>query len=104
MVQNTPTLDGQILSSADPMPSRISIIALGMSLGLLLAVSFVACVLFDLALPDYAMNRAWAPLFPGFTWLSWSSFVIGLIESFAYGWFFAVIFAPLYNFFSERFR
>ncbi|NQU59748.1 MAG: hypothetical protein HQ512_01335 [Rhodospirillales bacterium] len=76
--------------------------ALGMSLGLLLAISFVVCVLFDLVFPAYAMNPVWAPLFPGFTWLNWTSFFIGLVESFAYGWYVAVIFGPLYNFFAAR--
>lgn len=84
--------------------SPVSIVALGMTLGVLLAVTFTVCVLFDLAFPEYAMYRAWAPLFPGFSWLSWTSFVIGLVESFAYGWYFALLFAPLYNFFSGRFR
>ncbi len=73
-----------------------------MSLGLFLVISFVLCVLFDLLFPGYAMNRVWAPLFPGFTWLSWPSFFIGLAESFAYGWYVAVIFGPLYNFFAAR--
>jgi len=83
-------------------PTRVSVYALGMSLGLFLSISFVLCVLFDLLFPSYAMNRAWAPLFPGFTWLSWPSFFIGLVESFAYGWYIAVIFAPLYNFFTAK--
>lgn len=100
MTANASTLDQ---AGAAPAP-RISIYALGMSLGLLLAVSFVLCVLFDLAFPAYAMNRAWAPLFPGFAWLSWSGFLIGLVESFAYGWYVAVIFAPLYNVFAARAR
>ncbi len=89
-----------------PLPTRtksaIPIFALGMSLGLFLAVTFVLCILFDLWFPDFAMNPVWAPLLPGFTWLSWSSFFIGLVEAFAYGWYIAIIFAPLYNFFSAR--
>lgn len=81
----------------------ISITALGMTLATLFAIIFVVCVLFDLAVPQYSMNEAWAPLLPGFTWLSWTTFAIGLVESFFYGWFFAVLFAPLYNFFSGRY-
>jgi len=79
---------------------RISVYALGMSLGLFLVISFVLCILFDLLFPGYAMNRVWAPLLPGFVWLNWSSFLLGLIESFAYGWYVAVIVAPLFNMFS----
>jgi hypothetical protein len=36
------------------------------------------------------------------TWISWSSFGLGLIEAFAYGWFVALIFGPLFNYFSAR--
>ena len=104
MAENTPTINEPGLSPGQPAAPRISMVALGMSLGAFLAISFVLCVLFDLAFPGYAMNPVWAPLFPGFTWLSWSSFLIGLVESFAYGWYVAVIFVPLYNFFAARSR
>lgn len=46
---------------------------------------YVGCVLWDLLAPAYAMYRVWAPLFPGFTWLTGSGFVIGLVESLLYG-------------------
>ena len=91
-----------------PLPlrsvSRIPVVALGMSLGLFLALSFVLCVLFDLWFPAQAMNPIWAPLLPGFTWISWTSFALGLVEAFAYGWYIALVFGPLYNFFAARTR
>ena len=77
-------------------------IALGMSLGLFLAVTFILCVGFDLLFPDQAMYKSWLRLLPGFTWLSWSSFFLGLVESFGYGWYIALVFGPLYNFFVTR--
>jgi hypothetical protein len=40
---------------------------------------------------------------PGFTWLNWPSFFLGLVETFAYGWYVALVFGPLYNFFAARF-
>lgn len=83
--------------------SRIQVMALGMSLGSFFALTFVLCVLFDLWFPALAMNPVWAPLLPGFTWISWSSFLLGLIEAFAYGWYIALVFGPLYNFFARRF-
>jgi hypothetical protein len=79
---------------------RLPVIALGMSLGLFLAVTFVLCVGFDLLFPKMAMYQTWLKLLPGFTWLSWPSFFLGLIESFAYGWYIALVFAPLFNFFA----
>lgn len=81
---------------------RIPVFALGMSLGLFLAITFVFCVAFDLLFPEWAMYQAWLKLLPGFTWLSWQSFFLGLAEIFAYGWYVALVFAPLYNFFARR--
>ena len=71
---------------------------LGVALAGLFSLSYVLCVLFDLWLPAYAMNPVWAKLLPGFVWLSWSSFFLGLSETIAYGWYAALVFAPLYNF------
>jgi hypothetical protein len=82
--------------------SRIRIVALGLSLSLFLALSFVLCVLLGLLLPDRGLHQPWLQFFPGFTWLTWRSFLLGLIESFAYGWYVALVFAPLYNFFAAR--
>jgi Cu+-exporting ATPase len=50
------------------------------------------------------MHEAWLRLLPGFTWLSWGSFGVGLSESFAYGWYIALIFAPLYNLCEAKFE
>ena len=80
---------------------RLPVIWLGMSLGPFLVLTFVACVGFDLLFPAQAMARVWMPLLPGFTWLSWSSFLLGVLESLAYGWYVALIFGPLYNYFSS---
>ncbi len=89
-----------------PLPARlaprISVAALGMSLGIFLALTFVLCVLFDLWLPEQEMHQTWQRLLPGFTWLSWPSFFLGLVESFAYGWYVALIFGPLYNVFAAK--
>ena len=71
--------------------------ALGLSLSLFLALSFTLCVLAGLVLPDWSLHQPWLQFFPGFTWLTWQSFLLGLIESFAYGWYVALIFGPLYN-------
>ncbi len=82
--------------------SRIPMYVIGMSLGMFLAISYVLCVLFDMWFPALAMNPVWSLLLPGFAWLSWSSFFLGLVETFAYGWYIALVFVPLYNFFAMR--
>jgi hypothetical protein len=90
-----------------PLPARsvpcIQVVALGMSLGSFFALTFVLCVLFDLWFPALAMNPVWAPLLPGFAWLTWPSFFLGLVEAFTYGWYIALVFGPLYNFFAARY-
>ena len=96
-----PYADTEAPTPARPAP-HIPVVPFGTSLGLFFAVTFVLCVLFDLWFPALAMNSAWAPLLPGFAWISWSSFFLGLGETFAYGWFVAVIFAPLFNLLAAR--
>jgi len=87
-----------------PVPGapRIPVVALGLSLGSFFALTFVLCVLFDLWFPALAMNPVWAPLLPGFAWISWSSFLLGLVETFAFGWYIALVFGPLFNLFAAR--
>lgn len=91
--------------SGTPLPAerapKIPVFAFGMSLGLFLAVTFALCVGFDLLFPGHAMYETWLKLLPGFTWLTWPSFFLGLAESFAYGWYIALVFGPLFNIFSE---
>ena len=82
--------------------SHIPVFAFGMSLGIFLAITFVLCVGFDLLFPGMAMYETWLRLLPGFTWLTWPSFLLGLVESFMYGWYVALIFGPLFNFFARR--
>lgn len=53
--------------------------------GVVVGLLYLGCVAWDLLVPAYAMNPAWAPLFPGFTWLTGSGFVLGLVESVLYG-------------------
>jgi len=38
----------------------------------------------------------------GFEWLSWQSYLLGLVEAWGYGWYFALIWVPIYNFFAAR--
>lgn len=71
---------------------------LGSAMGCFLAISYALCVSYDV-LFGAQMYRAWVDLLPGFRWLSWGSFALGLAETIAYGVFFGLVFAPLYNFF-----
>jgi cytochrome c biogenesis protein CcdA len=81
------------------MKKGISLTAFGHATSLFLAITFVLCVAFDLIFPQHAMYEAWRKLLPGFEWISWQSFGLGLAESYGYGWYFALIWVPLYNYF-----
>jgi len=84
------------------MNSRISLYAMGHASSLFLTISYSLCVVFDLMFPEHAMYEAWQKLLPGFEWISWKSFFIGLVEIYGYGWFIALIWTPLYNIFAAR--
>ncbi|HKI62336.1 MAG TPA: DUF5676 family membrane protein [Mariprofundaceae bacterium] len=81
------------------MSTRISLVAFGHASSIFLATTFVLCVGFDVVFPEHAMYSAWQMLLPGFTGINWSSFFIGLIEAYGYGWYAALIWVPLYNVF-----
>lgn len=81
---------------------HIAIIPLGMSISSFFVITYVLCVLFGLLVSDPGMHRLLSDLLPGFTWITWPSFFIGLVWAFVFGWYVAVIFAPIYNFFVAR--
>ena len=84
------------------MKHKMSLFAFGHATSLFLLMSFIICVAFDLILPNHAMYSVWLKLLPGFSWLSWQSFLLGAVESYAYGWYIALIWIPLYNFFGSK--
>ena len=84
------------------MKRGISFAAFGHATSLFLAITFVLCAGFDLLFPSHAMYQAWQKLLPGFEWISWKSFLLGLVESYGYGWYVTLIWVPLYNVFASR--
>ena len=84
------------------MTGRIPVVVLGLSLGLFLVVTYVLCVLYGLLVTEQGMHQLLPMLLPGFTWLSWPSFLVGLAWAFAYGWYVAVVFAPIFNVLGAR--
>lgn len=55
------------------------------SRGAIAGTFYLACVVWDALAPGYAMRAAWTPLLPGFVWLTGGGFLLGLVESVAYG-------------------
>ena len=81
----------------------VPVIPFGLSLGAFFVISYALCVLLYFVFPQAVLDHAMLSLFlPGFKLLTWGSFFLGLIESFGYGWYVALIFGPLYNFFALR--
>lgn len=82
--------------------TRLRIGPLGNTLSVLLVISYLLCVGFGVLAPEQMrMYESWAPLLPGFEWLTWQGFLIGLVEVYLYGWYLAVLFVPLYRWFSK---
>ena len=68
------------------------------SLGALTAISFVLCIIYGLIVPrSMHMPEVLEMILPGFRWLTFLGFCIGLIESFLYGAYAALAFVPIHN-------
>ena len=83
--------------------SRASIKVWGWTLSIFMVLTYLICIGYGLVVPSSVhMHQVWAPLLPGFEWLTLQGFLAGAVGSFLYGWYGAVILVPLYNFFSRR--
>lgn len=81
--------------------SQIPIITLGLSLSVFFAVTYLLCLAFILVIPDVSLHVPWFQFLPGFN-LSAPGILLGLVESVAYGWYVALLFGSLFNFFARR--
>lgn len=70
---------------------QLKYLPVALALGGFLGVSFAVCVAWDAVFPEWAMRSAWASLLPGFTWLSFGSFLLGLAEAVVYGFWLALV-------------
>jgi hypothetical protein len=100
LAQDRPAATRQMQRGAHAIP----VVALGWSLSLSFVISFTLCVLGYILLPSLpVLHGALAIALPGFQLDSWPRFFLGLAESFAWGWYIAVVFGSLYNYFAARF-
>ena len=88
------------------VPHRLPVIALGLSLSGFFLISFLLCVLGyylegTLGLSLRIAHGALSLFLPGFEFGSWPRFLLGFVESLAWGWYIALILGPLYNFFTR---
>ncbi|MBY6204493.1 hypothetical protein KUV67_06345 [Halomonas denitrificans] len=78
------------------MPLRERVLSIGHALSLFLLLNYLLCVGFGLLAPEsLRMFEAWAPLLPGFEWLTPLGFTAGAIGAYGYGWYIAALFVPL---------
>jgi len=68
------------------------------ALSIFTAVTYVVCVAYGLIVPESLhMSQGLEIVLPGFRWISWPSFALGLIESALYGVYAGLVFGSLYN-------
>lgn len=73
------------------------------SLGIVVAISFIVCVIYGLIVPpSLHMASFLESVLPAFTWLTFGGFWLGLLESFLYGVYAGLVYVPIYNFFARR--
>jgi hypothetical protein len=99
----TASMQGQVGVTPVHAAHSIPVLALGMSLSAFFVISYVICILGYLLFPGLPISHSSLSIFlPGFELLSWRTFLLGLVESFAFGWYVGLLFGSLYNFFVIR--
>lgn len=103
MAQVVSDLAVEVYQRPDADSRPVSILLLGRALSAFFIVSYGVCILGYLLFPGAPIDHAALGIFlPGFTLLSWHSFFLGLGESFVWGWYIAIVFGAIYNFFQRR--
>jgi hypothetical protein len=73
------------------------------TLAVFFAVSFTLDVLAGLLFPNWWVRQNfYEMLLPGYTFIGWGAYYLGLVEIFIGGILTAVIFVPIWNFFAAR--
>ena len=68
------------------------------TLGSVGALRFVLCVIYGLLVPErFHWVEGLEGILPGFQWISFGSFLLGVVEGFASGALIAVLVVPIYN-------
>lgn len=74
------------------------------SLGIFTSFTYILCILYGLVVPQkfHGMSAFLEAMLPAFRWLTFSGFILGLVESFLYGVYAGIVFVPVYNFINRR--
>jgi hypothetical protein len=69
------------------------------------AVTYVLCVFYGLIAPKgLHATQLLEWMLPGFKWLSFGSFLLGIVETFLYGAYLGLVFTVIYNAVERRCR
>jgi len=74
------------------------------ALALSAAFLYLLCIAYGLSNPASGHMREFLTIaLPGFEWLTWKGFAIGLVKSFLYGALFGLVYVPIHNALEHRF-
>lgn len=83
--------------------NKLSFWPIAWTLAVFSAVVFTLDVLLGVLFPNWwVMQRLYEVLLPGYTFISWGTYFLGLVEIFIGGFLTAVLFVPIYNFLAGR--
>lgn len=76
----------------------LNIKIVSLSLGIFTSIGFILCVVYGLIVPPVMhAPRLLEMALPGFKWLTFIGFCVGLVESFLYGALAGLVFVTIYN-------
>jgi len=82
---------------------ELNIRVLTWSLASFTLITYLVCVVYGLIVPEsFHMVQFLEIALLGFRWLTIGSFLIGLVESFLYGVYAGLVYAPIYNFYNRK--
>lgn len=96
-----------VAQAGDPSPGQsahpthrhgIRLVPLGLSLSTFLAISFALCAIANL-IPALESIHVLSALYPGIDWTQPAPLIAGVLWAFGTGWYVALFFGSLYNFF-----
>ena len=79
----------------------VRIVPLGLSLSSFLALTFALCTLAE-RIPMLNKFHFLSALYPGIDWTASTPLLLGVIAMVVLGWYTALVFGALYNFFGSR--
>jgi hypothetical protein len=88
-------------AGSDAHTHALSVVVVGQAMSLFLSISFLLCALLAVVVPQSEIDH-WFRILPWVAPLTWTSALVGIVETVVYGWFFAMLFVPLYNGASRR--